>query len=67
VVYDALLYVLLPNNPDAVLLPPDVLWTFRGLSLLGLAAFWAALGLTFGFLLRRQDARLAPRAHPATV
>jgi predicted cobalt transporter CbtA len=67
VVYDVLLFVLLPNNPDPVLLPPDVLWTFRGLSLLGLGVFWAALGLTFGFLLRRQEARFSVRARPATM
>jgi predicted cobalt transporter CbtA len=66
-VYDIVLYALLPSNPDALSLPLDVLWTFRALSLLGLVVFWAALGLTFGLLVQRQDARLAVRARPATA
>jgi predicted cobalt transporter CbtA len=64
-VYAVALYVLLPSNPDAVQTPADILLTFRGLSAVGLCVFWAALGLTFGLLLQRQDTRVvAVRARP---
>ncbi|HEY3063804.1 MAG TPA: CbtA family protein [Chloroflexota bacterium] len=66
-VYAVAVYFLLPSNPDAIQTPTDILWRFRGLSALGLAVFWAALGVTFGLLLQRHDARVALRARPSVV
>jgi predicted cobalt transporter CbtA len=67
VVFCVLVYLLLPANPDAIALPSDILWIFRGLSVLGLAVFWAVLGLTFGLLLRRRAARRALQPRASTV
>lgn len=66
-VYAVALYVLLPSNPDAIRTPADVLWTLRGLSAVGLGVFWAALGLTFGLLLQRQNAPVALRPRPGVA
>jgi Probable cobalt transporter subunit (CbtA) len=66
-VFSIVAFVLLPGNPDAIRLPADLLWTFRGLSVAGLAVFWTTLGLTFGLLLRRQEPRLALRPQPGVV
>jgi predicted cobalt transporter CbtA len=65
VVFDIAVYALLPANPDAIEMPSDVLWTFPVLSVLGLAVFWTALGLVFGLLLQRQEARVAVRPQPS--
>jgi predicted cobalt transporter CbtA len=65
VVFDVAVYALLPGNRDAIEMPGDVLWTFRALSAVGLAVFWIALGLAFGWLLQRQEARVAVRPQPS--
>lgn len=57
--YFALLYLVLPANPDEVRMPPEVVSSFRALSVAGLSLFWGALALVFGLLLRR-----APVARP---
>ena len=64
---DVAIYVLVPGNSDPLSLPADVVWTFRALSVVGLALFWAVLGLSFGLFLQRQSARPAVRTHPAVV
>jgi predicted cobalt transporter CbtA len=56
VAFGAIVYALLPANPDPVEMPDDVLTAFRGLSLIGLTLFWAILGATFVVLLRRTQA-----------
>jgi len=55
VVYLALIYFTLPGNPDAVRLPPDLVQSFRSLSLLGQILFWGVLGAAFSWLCRRQS------------
>lgn len=51
-VYLAVLYLAMPPNPDPVKMPPQLVWTFRALSLGGLVLFWAVLGGAFGWLSR---------------
>jgi predicted cobalt transporter CbtA len=67
VLFDAAVYVLLPGNPDAIRTPADILWTFRGLSFAGLAVFWCVLGVTFGWLLQRQEQRAVLRPRPSVA
>ncbi len=42
--------VLLPANTDSVTPPATLIWQFRLSTLAGAVAFWAVLGLTFGWL-----------------
>ena len=51
-VFSAILFVLLPANPDAVEMPLGLVVRFRLLSALGLTLFWAVLGVLFALLLR---------------
>jgi predicted cobalt transporter CbtA len=50
--YVALLFALMPANPDPVTLPAGLVTQFRLLSLVGLTLFWLVLGAVFGLLLR---------------
>ena len=54
VAYLVLIYLVMPVNPDPVRMPSRVVWTFRALSLAGLALFWAVLGVAFGWLCRKR-------------
>jgi predicted cobalt transporter CbtA len=56
-VFAAIVYVVLPANPDPVLIPAEVLGPFRGLSLAGLTLFWVTLGAMFAWLSRRSVQR----------
>jgi hypothetical protein len=61
IVYALLLYVLMPANPDAVSMPPDLVAAFRTLSALGLTLFWLVLGVAFAGLLRGLSGRAPAR------
>src|SRR5262249_37052469 len=65
VLYAVVVALVLPNNPDTIELPADVVWTFRALSIAGLTLFWAVLGLTFGLVLHLQEARFGLRTRPS--
>ncbi len=63
----ALLYLLMPANPDPVEIPMTIVTTFRIFSLAGLTIFWLILGLSFGLLVEilepdRPTHGLQPRA-----
>lgn len=47
------LLFLLPNNPDPIRMPMDVVMQFRWLSLAGITVFWLVLGVTFWGFARR--------------
>jgi predicted cobalt transporter CbtA len=49
--FSAVLYAVLPNNPDPVELPAELVARFRALSLIGLTLFWAVFGTLFALLL----------------
>ncbi len=49
-VYSAAAYTAMPANPDPVRMPAQLVWTFRAISLAGLALFWVVLGGAFGWL-----------------
>jgi len=53
-VYAAMLYALMPANPDLVTVPASIVVTFRAVSLIGLALFWAVLGGAVGWLARER-------------
>lgn len=53
--YSAVLFLLMPANPDRVRMPEGMVASFRVLSLGGLTLFWLVLGLGFGLLLGRSS------------
>jgi len=56
---------LLPANTDPVSPPATLIWQFRLSTVAGAAAFWAVLGLTFGWLrMRDGDRQHAPSLVP---
>lgn len=50
------LYLTMPANPDPVLMPADLVWTFRALSLAGLALFWTLFAGGFAWGIRDRGA-----------
>jgi predicted cobalt transporter CbtA len=64
-VYAVVVYLVLPVNPDAILMPAEIISAFRVLSIAGLTVFWAVFGLAFGALLRRRARQVSLR--PAAV
>jgi predicted cobalt transporter CbtA len=65
VAYGAVVYLVLPANPDAITMPGEIISAFRWLSIAGLTVFWAVFGLTFGALLQRRARQVTLR--PAAV
>ncbi len=61
-VYAAAIWVLLPDNPDPVRMPMDLVARFRWFSLAGITVFWSALGVTFLVLVGCRD-RPSGRPH----
>jgi predicted cobalt transporter CbtA len=41
-------YAILPNNPDKITIPSDLLMNFRMASAISMAIFWSLMGLIFG-------------------
>jgi predicted cobalt transporter CbtA len=62
VLFSVALYAVLPNNPDPVEMPAELVARFRTLSLIGLTLFWAVFGTLFALLL---GAGPAARARPS--
>jgi hypothetical protein len=62
VIFAAVVYFVMPGNPDEVTLPADLMAGFRYLSLIGLTLFWAVLGVTFAALNRK-----TAESRPATA
>jgi predicted cobalt transporter CbtA len=53
------LFLLMPGISEEGGLPPDLLSSFRVMSILGLTIFWVTMGLLFGKLVGREHARTA--------
>lgn len=49
-VYIAIVFVLMPANPDEITAPMDLVNGFRVMSVIGVTVFWAANALILGFL-----------------
>lgn len=49
------LYTAFPPNPDAILMPADLVWTFRVLSFAGQALFWLAYAAGFAWFAVRAE------------
>jgi hypothetical protein len=58
-VYAAVIYTVLPANPDPIEMPADLVWTFRVISFVGLMLFWMILGGMFGWFARDTSPALA--------
>lgn len=50
------LYLAMPSNPDPVHMPPNLVLTFRALSVSGLVLFWVVLAVAFAGLARARPA-----------
>ena len=64
------LLVLLPPSPDDIdpAVPAGLIWDFRIRSIVGLALYWAGLGVGLGWLLQRvADRSAAPTPEPLPV
>lgn len=46
----AITFAIMPQNPDAVTAPTDLVNGFRAMSLVGVSAFWLSVGLILGVL-----------------
>jgi hypothetical protein len=46
----AMAFAVMPQNPDAVTAPMDLVNGFRAVSLVGVSAFWLSVGLILGAL-----------------
>ncbi|WP_412539498.1 CbtA family protein [Longispora sp. K20-0274] len=63
-----LMFVILPNNPDAIEVPPKLLWDFRVLSAGSMVILWIGMGAVLGLLgLRTSPARSAASEAVAAV
>jgi hypothetical protein len=49
----ALVYSLLPDNPDPIEIPAALIWNMRLASAGGQLLLWSVLGVAFGILLER--------------
>jgi Probable cobalt transporter subunit (CbtA) len=56
VIYVTILCVAMPENPDPVEMPAELVWSFRAIAFLGLVLFWVVLGGAFAWLLRDASA-----------
>jgi len=59
-IYAAVIYAMLPANPDPIEMPAELIWTFRVISFAGLMLFWGVLGGMFGWFARDTSPALAP-------
>jgi Probable cobalt transporter subunit (CbtA) len=53
-VYVTVVDYAMPNNPDPVTLPAEVVWPFRVIAFLGLLLLWTVLGGAFAWLLQSE-------------
>jgi len=57
--YAAVIYAVLPANPDPIEMPAELVWTFRVISFAGLMLFWMILGGMFSWFARDTSPALA--------
>jgi predicted cobalt transporter CbtA len=46
-------FIAMPDNPDEVTAPPDLVEGFRIMSVLGVTSFWISIGFVLGLLWRK--------------
>lgn len=46
----SMLFIVMPNNPDEVTAPADLMEEFRIVSVLGVSSFWVSVSLILGYL-----------------
>ncbi len=52
-IFMAMVFVAMPENPDEITAPMDLVNGFRIMSILGVSAYWTALGIILGILWNR--------------
>ena len=45
----------MPDNPDEITAPMNLVNEFRFVSVLGVSSFWACVGITLGFFWKKFD------------
>ena len=48
-------FVAMPDNPDEITAPMNLVNEFRLVSVLGVSSFWASVGIILGFLWKKYD------------
>jgi predicted cobalt transporter CbtA len=49
-VFISVVFIMIPNNPDQITAPQDLVNSFRAASMIGVSSFWLAVGLVLGTL-----------------
>jgi predicted cobalt transporter CbtA len=52
-IFSLAVYLLMPNNPDPIRMPMEVVQNFRALSISGLTIFWLTFGFCFAWLAKK--------------
>ncbi|MBL7001828.1 MAG: CbtA family protein [Nitrosopumilus sp.] len=52
-IFISLVFFVMPDNPDEITAPMDLVNEFRFMSILGVTSFWASIGLILGFFWNR--------------
>jgi len=52
-IFITIVFFLMPENPDEITAPMDLVNEFRVMSFLGVTSFWVSLGVIFGFFWNR--------------
>jgi len=48
-------FVAMPDNPDEITAPMNLVNEFRFVSVLGVSSFWACVGITLGLFWKKFD------------
>ncbi len=54
-VFISIVFIVMPENPDEITAPEDLVGGFRIMSFIGVTSFWVSLGVIFGFFWNRLD------------
>jgi predicted cobalt transporter CbtA len=61
------LYLLMPNNPDPIRVPMELVLRFRLRAISGLVLYWAVFGLSVGWLLARRHRQPSSQSSLSSV
>ena len=54
-VFISIIFTAMPENPDKITAPENLVEGFRTMSFIGVTSFWVSLGVIFGFFCNRLD------------
>jgi predicted cobalt transporter CbtA len=49
-VFVSAIFIIMPNNPDLITAPADLITGFRVVSIVGVSAYWLSVGIVLGVL-----------------